>query len=238
MKQSLALKKLPKWVTLPLMESIPFYKNVIQKDPDEVEFLLMHSAITEFAPGTVIIRKGERDSSIYSVLLGQLLAFFDHNTRNPVGYISRGEMFGEMAMVYDLERQATVVADSNSKKILLLETDFSSFGTLDDFSEISLRTKLLFLRSSVDLTRKRLVAFRVNFPDYNIAKRSISTKKFDGKKGTIEELEHLYESAKMLGQALNDWNTEVGNLYLDQNYSVPDTVETLTTLFDKHKRSA
>ena len=238
MKQSLSLTKLPEWVTFPLMESIPFYKNILQRNPEELKYLQTFSSLVEITPGEVMIRKGDVDCYVYSVLLGQLIAFYDHTTRHPVGYISRGEMFGEMAMVQNLKRQATVVADSNSKKIMLLATDFSPFGEIEDFSEISLKTKLAFFHSAIDIIRKRLVAFRVNYPDYQIAKRALKSSRFEGKKGTLEELLHLYEATRLLSKQLNEWNAEVGNLFSAQPYVLPDTLETLTMLFDKHKKSA
>ena len=238
MKQSLPLTKLPNWVSYPLMESIPFYKNVLRRSPVELNYLLSFSNLIQVEPGTVLIRKGEIDCYVYSVLLGQLVAFFDHDTRFPVGYIGQGEIFGEMALVENLKRQATVVADKNSKRVMLLATDFSPFGAVDDFSQISLETKLVFFHSAIDIIRKRLVAFRVNYPDYQLARKRLNSKPFEGNKGTIEELMHLFENTRRLVKNLNEWNAEVGNLFVEQSYSLPDTIDSLTALFDKHKKTA
>ena len=51
-----------------LLSGIPFYKDLMFNDPDQMKILLSHSQLFEPAPGEVVIEKGARDNIFYFLL--------------------------------------------------------------------------------------------------------------------------------------------------------------------------
>src|SRR2546423_15559571 len=66
-----------------------------------------------FNPNDVIVKQGERDQSVYLVLLGRvrvMQASADNTTERPIAELGPGEVFGELAILESQPRSATVVA--------------------------------------------------------------------------------------------------------------------------------
>ena len=60
-----------------LLSGIPFYKDLMFNDPDQMKVLLRHSQLFEPEPGEVVIEKGARDKTFYFLLSGQLAVYPD-----------------------------------------------------------------------------------------------------------------------------------------------------------------
>jgi hypothetical protein len=134
---------------------------------------------------------------------------FDESTL-PVNYITPGEVFGDLAILADGLRKATVVADIKSKEISLFGTDFSVFGKLEDIGGISLNTKLIFYRNMVHGIRWKLEVYKMEHADHPLVAKGRAVKMFIGTKGTKEELFSLNEQATSLSGVLTEWNIAFG----------------------------
>ena len=198
-----------------LLAAIPFYKTVKQQDLWQFEMLLQHSRVVNFTPGEVVLRCGEKDPWLYFLLKGQLEVHIgDELNKGVINYITPGEVFGDLAMLVDEQRTATLIADSNCKTIMAFGTDFTVFGELDDFRTISLSTKLAYYRNTVHSLRWKLEVYRMKYPDSNLSADHRKIKLFGGKPGSYEELLSLYQQAKELARLLVRWNEEFGALTL------------------------
>lgn len=194
-----------------LLSSVPFYKAIRHLDQYQYDVLLSHSKIIEYDPGEVILEKGQKEEWLYFLLKGQLevRAGNESGSYSVVNYITPGEVFGDLAVLFDQERTATVVADQNSRKILVFGTDVKVFGKLSDTHPISLATKLIYYRNMVHNLRWKLEVYRTAYPDQAFASDHRKVKLFTGTKDTLEELKSLDAQARQLAQLLVKWNSEI-----------------------------
>lgn len=75
--------------------------------------------------GERLIRKGDQADSMYFIVSGDVEV--DQETGAPKGRLSAGEFFGEIALIADRTRTATITALSPCKLLLLHKDDFESF---------------------------------------------------------------------------------------------------------------
>lgn len=199
-----------------LLATIPFYRDVARSEPWQYELLLNHSRMLELQPGDVVLRKGDTDSWMYFVLKGQLAVYADAGDSDsaPVNFITPGELFGDLAIFAGGKRNATVIADKNSREVVLFGTDFSIFNN-DSSTGISRNTQLIFYRNMVHSVRWKLEVYRIQHPDHELASRGRAIKMYLGAKGTQEELDSLKAQAQALAEVLSEWNRQFGALNSD-----------------------
>lgn len=210
--------KLPNDLIDAIFREIPLINRALESRPEDRAFFIKYSRIFEVDPGDVIIKKGEFENWIYFLLAGQLMVYpeFEDHRKNLVCYISPGEMFGELAYIRELNRNATIVADDNCKKVIFLGTDFSAFGEIDDFRVVSLSTKISFYRSAVRTIRKRLENMKIDNPKNDLALKSPVFRLYSGESDTMRELLYLQDQSKSYARYLNKWNR---SLEIDSNYN-------------------
>ncbi|MEE8056902.1 MAG: cyclic nucleotide-binding domain-containing protein [Pseudomonadales bacterium] len=208
---------------LTLMRRIPFFKELQEQQGDQLERLLGYSCIVELEPGETIMRRGDRGSWLYFLIKGRLSVYFDlSENANPLNHITPGELFGDVALLCDHERKATVAADKGDKAVLLFATDFKPFGDLHDFTAIDVHTKLIFYRTMVHSIRWRLEVNRMENPDHPLISELRRAPTHNGERGGMEELESLYLQAQFLASLLDRWNSEGASLQ-DVMVVSPDT---------------
>lgn len=210
------ISELPRQTLEQLLASIPFYKTVKLQDFWQFEVLLKHSRIVSYTPGEAVLRSGERDSWLYFLLKGQLLVYVNNDVENAeaVNYITPGEVFGDLAMLIGEQRTATLIADPNCRRVMVFATDFTVFGELDDFSTITLATKLAYYRNTVHSLRWKLEVYRSKYPDTPLADNHHRVTMFTGVKDSCDELLSLHDQGVALAQLLIKWNEEFGALSL------------------------
>ncbi len=209
-----AVYKYPQESVDTLLSSVPFYKSIKQADQYQYDLLLRHSKILEFSPGEVILEKGLKEEWLYFLLKGQLEvhAGSSEDQATIVNYITPGEVFGDLAVLFDHVRTATVVADSNSKKILVFGTNFQVFGKLEETHTVSLNTKLTYYRNMVHNLRWKLEVYRAAYSDQPFASAHRKIKLYTGPKDTMEELKSMDGQARELAKLLVAWNTAIDRL--------------------------
>lgn len=194
-----------------LLSGIPFYKDLMFNDPDQMKVLLKHSQLFEPEPGEVVIEKGARDKTFYFLLSGQLAVYPDgkyepRKKKEALSYLSAGQILGALALLCNSPRTATLVADPKSGRVQLFGADFTPFGALTDFSQISLSTKLVLWRMVMNNTKWKLGVYKMQNPDHPLSVAMQAVETFSGEKGSVDELQSLDRQIHQLTDLMQKWN--------------------------------
>ena len=111
-----------------LLGSVTLYKHAYQLDPIQFDVLLRHSQLIEARPGEVVIEAGQIDTWLYFLLRGQLVVYAGDPAVRRVNAITPGEIFGDMAILMDLPRSATVIADVKTNTNISPASDTHNTG--------------------------------------------------------------------------------------------------------------
>jgi CRP/FNR family cyclic AMP-dependent transcriptional regulator len=194
-----------------LLSGIPFYKDLMFNDPDQMKVLLKHSKVFEPEPGEVVIEKGARDKIFYFLLSGQLGVYPDgkydaRKKKEAKIHLSAGQILGVLALLCDSPRNATLVADPGSGRVQLFGADFAPFGELTDFSQISLSTKLVLWRMVMNNTKWKLGVYKMQNPEHPLSAAMQTVEAFAGEKGSVDELQSLDRQIHQLSDLMQKWN--------------------------------
>lgn len=225
--------RFPKEKVLAVLSGIPLFPELAQRAADSIEPLLSNSRFIVAEPGEAIIRKGEFDSLFYFLLKGELAVSTGDDSADGkiVGYIRPGEMFGALAIVRDAERNASVIINGD-KRAILLGIDSAPFGELDDFSQVPLLVKILFLRYIAARTEAHIRAYEKEMPGTDLSTRMSALPALNAGKDTAAELHYLYERATALADLLAEWNLTLESL---EDYEAPRPVVSGDLLDDLEK---
>lgn len=193
-----------------MLSAITFYRQVRETDPQQYALLMQKSRMHEYRLGEVVIEAGQMDSWLHFLLKGQLAVYAGRAPVNirRVNTITAGEVFGDLAVLTEHRRTATVIVDTRCSRVLVFSTDFSVFGELQDFRRISLITKLLYYRNLVHSLRWKLESYRARYPLHSFSGNHHKVRLFLGPKDTLAELLSLDNQARQLAQLLVDWNED------------------------------
>ena len=193
------------------LNRIPLYREIRARDEEQFKRLMRFSRRVEMVPGELIMRRGDKGSWLYFLLVGQLAAYAGDGDpdEEPLNYISPGEMFGDLALLGAFERRVTVRVDSQARRAVLLATDFGCFGRLSDFALVSLPAKLAFYRLIAKGIRWRLELKKMEQPDHPLAIEMRSVSLFHGRTNTLEELEFLHRQSCELAGILTGWHGDM-----------------------------
>lgn len=95
--------------------------------PDkDLEILANHAAAKTYKKNTIIVNQGDETSSLHVILEGGVRVYIDDDQGKEVtlSMMSAGESFGELALLSDSPRAASVVTTSPSKIALISKQDF------------------------------------------------------------------------------------------------------------------
>lgn len=193
------------------LSRIPLYREIRSRDAEQFERLMRFSRRVEMEPGELIMRRGDKGSWLYFLLVGQLAVYAGNGESDEVAlnYISPGEMFGDLALLGAFERRVTVRTDRQVRRAVLLATDFGCFGRLTDFALVSLPTKLAFYRLIAKGIRWRLELKKMEQPDHPLALEMRSISLFNGQPNTEDELQFLHRQACELAGILTGWHGDM-----------------------------
>ena len=203
-----ALNNLPFEEAQDYLQKVTFFKALLQANEDQHEQLLQVTQVIELAPGEVIIHKGSKDKIFYSVVKGKLDVFANDSSENAIGHVLAGQVVGGLSLISQKPKTATLAAARLSGAILLA-TDFSLFGEIDDFSHVDLVTKLCLFRNVVNYTNLKLDQYRHHSQNPELTKALAEIAPFTGEKGSLQELIALEKQALNLGRLLSRWNTSI-----------------------------
>lgn len=192
-----------------LVSQIPFFVDLLETDKAQFDRIIEHTTVQTFEPGEVILHKATIDKNFYSLIKGKVDVFPDFEPgKKAISQLSTGQILGALSIINDEPRTATLAA-SNDEGATLIVTDFSIMGELNDFSQVSLSTKISFFNSVVNNIRWKLEVYKKNTTDPTLAQELKVLTPYDGRKNTVDELEHLAEHAEHLGCLLDSWNDAV-----------------------------
>lgn len=123
---------------VPLLSSLTPYER--SKIADALES-------SKFASGEPIIREGDQGSTFYIMISGEADAY-KSNEQGVVKHYQKGDFFGELALLNDKPRAATVIATTDVKVALLGKSAFQRM--LGPVESIMRRTKYVGVKSGVE----------------------------------------------------------------------------------------
>src|SRR6266511_2446543 len=94
--------------------------------PDEIEELIANSQVRSYAPGAVLCRENETEDRFYMILEGEVEVTKNINNIESrlLKTLAPGDFFGEMALIHNAPRAATVTAKTD---LTTLELDKGAF---------------------------------------------------------------------------------------------------------------
>lgn len=208
-----SIHKIPKETLEHLLAGIPFFKAIKQMDQSQYDLLLSASRLAVYAPGEVVLQKGEADTWLYFLLKGRLAVYVDQpGTGDLINYITPGEVFGDLAQLVGLTRTATVIAEAGARESMVLALDSAIFGPLTSVKPIKLQTKLAYYRNMAHNLRWKLEVYRSQHLQHDLANKHRQIKLYHGPKDSQDELLSLHEQSQALARLLLEWNHQFGAL--------------------------
>lgn len=94
--------------------------------PEEVQEIIANSRIQEYPPETVICKENEIGNVFYMILEGdfEVSKVINNSEKRLLKSLTAGDFFGEMALIHNAPRAATVIATTNA---IVLELDKDGF---------------------------------------------------------------------------------------------------------------
>ena len=188
-----------------ILNGVTFFKELISKDESQFEMLMSIAQIVTAEANETILEKGDHSSSLYFLLRGELSVYVnDERGEHILNQINAGEVFGVMSMLLDQPRSASI--RTGNKAALLASIDLQHFSDINDFSMLSLETKLSFYRMVANNLRWTIERNKIENPTHPLIPRLYKIPLFSGPKGGAEELEALYKQSNLLAELVGEWN--------------------------------
>lgn len=130
------------------LKNVFFFKNLSN---EEIKLVLSVCHEESFQPGDILFTEGSLADRFYIVLAGQVEVWKNHKDPKPdlLGIHGPGHFFGEMALVDELPRSATVVAKATTTVLFLYRNDFHELIRTHSSIALSVMMSMSFLvRSS------------------------------------------------------------------------------------------
>lgn len=108
---------------LELISGIDFLK---QLDRSHLVFIAQNLRELWFQGGEVLVRKGSEGSDFYIIDQGAASVFLDETGAKKVATLHEGNFFGEMSLLTGEPRSATVVADSETRLLVMCQETLKS----------------------------------------------------------------------------------------------------------------
>jgi signal transduction histidine kinase len=105
------------------LRNIPFFRTLSDEDIREI---MRYCRETEFPARSVIFKEGDRADRFYIIMSGEVEVWkdFDSPDSDILAVHGEGKLFGEMALVDDLPRSATVVSRTDTRMLFINEDEF------------------------------------------------------------------------------------------------------------------
>ncbi len=159
------------------LKDVYFFKDL---STDELRTLAESCREEKFSKGEILFIEGEKAEKFYILMDGTVEVWKDYYDRHPdlLAIHGKGHLFGEMALVDDLPRSATVLAKTDVNVLSILRDDFHRILQNNNMVALSL------LKSLSSMVRKS--------NDYFV----------DGLRRQNLELQHAYEDLKAVQEEL------------------------------------
>lgn len=105
-----------------LLASVSIFSHMKMKD---LKRIAAHAGFRDFHTGEVIIHEGDYDNTLFVVVSGSVQAIKNHGDKNEkdLGILGPGSYFGEIALIDNLARSASVIATEDTQVLCLEQMD-------------------------------------------------------------------------------------------------------------------
>jgi diguanylate cyclase (GGDEF)-like protein len=118
-----------------ILASVPLFRKCT---PEQLSALVQHASEQVYPSGHVVTRQGEASENLWVLLSGRvrvLEATADGQAEMLLGEIGKAEIFGELGILRDQPRSATVIAVDRTHCLVLRQRDF--MAVLQESAELS-----------------------------------------------------------------------------------------------------
>lgn len=108
---------------LEVLRALPLFDEL---NDDELRTVQSHAVGRTYRKNTVIIEKGDETNSLYVLVTGKVKVFVDDEDGKELvlNTLGPGAYFGELALLGDIHRTASVMTQENSKFLVISQVDF------------------------------------------------------------------------------------------------------------------
>jgi len=187
---------------------IPFFMDLHKFSLKEFNVLLDNSSVLNLEKGEVLLDHGQSTKYFYVLIEGELDVFQAEPEDKAIGKIKGAQIFGALGAINHEPRTATIAA-SRSAPAQVLAVNFNIFGRLEDFSNISIYTKVSLYSIVVNNIRCKLKSIQKENGQYQLpaTKDSELTSKY--RKNSLAQLRVLALQTHRLGQILESSNQQL-----------------------------
>lgn len=108
-----------------ILSEIPFFEEF---SSDDLDFFSNNLSLRSFPAETVLFRKGDIGDYLFFIVEGSVEVLIETHRNNPliIATFDRGSCVGEMSIVDEYSRSATIVVKEPSELLLLTRNRFES----------------------------------------------------------------------------------------------------------------
>jgi diguanylate cyclase (GGDEF)-like protein len=135
-----------------ILASVPLFRKC---SPEQLNTLVRHASEQVYPSGHVVTRQGEPPENLWVLLSGRVRvveATADGQAEMLLGEIGKAEIFGELGILRDQPRSATVIAVDRTHCLVLRQRDFLS--VLENSTELSMALLRVVAGRLYDADRK------------------------------------------------------------------------------------
>jgi CRP/FNR family transcriptional regulator, cyclic AMP receptor protein len=138
-----------------LLRRVPLFSGI---EPSKLKLLAFTSEVVTYHPGQVLFRKGDVGDAAYVIIKGGAQVTVTTDAGDiPVAELKDGDFLGEIAILCDTPRTATITASTELKTLRIRKEPF--FELLKQFPEMAIEmTRLLaerLTRTTAELVEMR-----------------------------------------------------------------------------------
>lgn len=203
-----------------MLENVTLFSGLSKQDLAVVD---QHMVTKTFPPNTVVLLEGEKSDSLYIILDGKVKVYASEDSGNEVilNMQGRGDFFGEMTLLDDAPRSASVMTMESTRMSVMTKAAFRE--CLADHPEVAYNLIRTLTQRVRDLTEsvKSLALLdvygRVARTLLNLA-APIGNRLIVQQKLTHQEIANMVgASREMVSRILKDL-TEKGYIKIDRKY--------------------
>ncbi|MEO1191120.1 MAG: cyclic nucleotide-binding domain-containing protein [Pseudomonadota bacterium] len=138
------------------LKKVPLFANI---EPSKLKLMAFASERLTFKPGQILVRQGDQGDAAYIILEGEAEVVLEQPDESEVvvATLTRNAVLGEIAILCDVPRTATVRAKAKTETLKITKDLF--FRLVQDFPQIGMEV-MRILAARLEKTTQDLFAAR------------------------------------------------------------------------------